>query len=786
MVHWFKRHPKHLAIESSKLAHSTDFKELFQVRENLFISHGNIVIRLDKIHYFPILIVYPEATPYTLPLIYPLKSSLSNNQVEELAKLNTVDLAQKIHPFIEFYYNLRHQNHSGVLCILEWDSLDDGSKFYGIDSIIKRIRDWHKGLITGVFPPDSQEVEFYSHFNFIDPQNKFLYPDTFLNKTILEGEAYGVRFAYHPKGQFSNFERSSYFGCLIVGKNRSGIYESIDFSLPAFFFEEGISNATDLFSKKELLDKLIQSRKLLKTFWFQISKEPNPFKDFKSLITIVGNGSYEAGLKRMMPFYLSELKKIPKYIFVAVRFPNRKGIEEFQLFIIVKNKENSTILLNTPDEETFKHSVDAYEKVYAVQCERFSDETYHQRNMGRAERVILAEKSINVVGVGALGSEIADCLNKAGVGNICLFDNQELKAHNPVRHLAGIDHTGFPKAIAVADILNNHNPFVKVGVNCNNINLVDLNDLFLDGSISVSSMADDNTEGFLNERAVISNKTVYYSRALRGGKVARIFRVIPGRDACFNCLSLHRNGSPDFIRISDDENLPILRNECNNPIRPASAADLKLISSLTSRIVLDELQNGVSENNHWIWSTERLPGLEPFQLHQQFIEPHPTCYYCNHEKKVTVIIPKEVMREMQVLISQNNEIETGGVLAGKIDENGNIIITKASGPGPNSTKTSSKFQKDIQYCQKFLDDLYIQSDKQIAYIGEWHSHPNNNNNPSGTDIKSLTEIAYQKEYLTDIPIMIIFSNIGEPSCTIHPAGKRYYHANLNTEVDSLA
>jgi len=86
MILRFKRHPKQLASESSALSNDNNYTELYQVRDNLFISHGNVIVRLDKIHRFPILIVYPEATPYELPLIYPLKHTLSKEQVEQFAK----------------------------------------------------------------------------------------------------------------------------------------------------------------------------------------------------------------------------------------------------------------------------------------------------------------------------------------------------------------------------------------------------------------------------------------------------------------------------------------------------------------------------------------------------------------------------------------------------------------------------------------------------------------------------------------------------------------------------
>ncbi len=780
MIHWFKKHPKHIAAESSALSNDSNYKELYQVRNNLFVSHGYIIVRLDKIYRFPILIVYPEATPYALPLIYPLNQPLIKEQVETLAKgdLNTVH--KEIIPFIKFYYHLRHQNQTGSLCIIEWDNLDDGSKFYGIKSILRRVRDWYCGTITGNFPLDSQEVEFHAHFNDIEQGIRLNYPESFLDESFVEGEAYGLLISYFPKGKYYQHDKRTYFGCLMIGKNKSGLYENINFQLPNFFFEEGITNAIELINKKNTLNRFLNEGKLLKTFWFQIQREPNPFRSLQELISIIGEENYEIGLKRMMPYYLDELKLKPDHFFIAFRFPNRKNTQEFQLLKVVKKQKSASgVLIGASEEDAFKHLIEDYDQVYAIQCEKFTDESFHQRNSGRFNRNVLKNLVTNVVGVGALGSEVADSLSKAGVGTICLFDNQEIKGHNPVRHLAGMEHVGVSKVYAVGDIVQNHNPFINLRFYGGDINLIDLNDFFADSSITICTIADDNIEGFLNERAVISNKIVYYARALRGGKIARIFRVIPGKDACFNCLDLYRRDGKQFISIPDDKDLPTLKNECNNPIRPASAADLKLISALTSRILLDELQNGFGENNQWIWSTESLQVLEPYQLHSQYISAHPKCYYCNHEKHSEVYLPANIIKQMQELIAETTEIETGGVLAGHIDENGDFVITNASGPGPKSVRSANKFEKDVEYCQKFLDKLFLNSNKQIAYIGEWHSHPNKNNHPSGTDIKSLSEISYQKEYLTDCPVMIIFSNEGVPSCTIHPAGKRYYHTSLN-------
>ena len=168
--------------------------------------------------------------------------------------------------------------------------------------------------------------------------------------------------------------------------------------------------------------------------------------------------------------------------------------------------------------KTFKNGMELIEKL--------TEETYHQRNSKRAEYDILKEAAVNIFGVGAIGSEIADCMAKAGTGTLVLFDNQLMKAHNPVRHLGTLEQVGEPKITAVGEILFKHNPFIHIWPVPLNLYDFDISgNYFLDNSITVSSVADDNVEAFVNQQLVIANKTAFYVRALRGGKAARIFRT---------------------------------------------------------------------------------------------------------------------------------------------------------------------------------------------------------------------------------------------------------------------
>jgi integrative and conjugative element protein (TIGR02256 family) len=775
---WFKKHPDFLRSESTALSNDSNYEELHQYRDNFFISHGNILARLDKVYKHPVLIVYTDATPYQLPIVYLLNTELNQGEVKHLASLSLGSLIDRIQPHIKFYYELRHQSTTGSLCILEWDNLDDGSKFYGITTILKRVRDWCAGLRTGIFPPDNQEVEYCAHFKNIDLKYYFIYPNEFTDAELIEGGFYAVRLSQESTNG------GPYFGCIIDGITKSGLITQNSQYVAPFLLDDRLKSSADFQKHNGLVKEYLQWGNLFEGIWFHVSETLPPFKSLNDLIALIGNGDFDAGVKRFSATGSAMFAKtVPDNFIVGVRYPNRRGLFEFQTFRVLGKTDPPAMLIKQDPVARMREILNRYEDVAAILGEKMSPETFHLRNSVRANYNILKEKSVNIFGAGSLGSEIADGLAKAGIGNIDLFDNQSLLLNNPVRHVAGIDFIGMKKVDAMRRILLAHNPFINV--RSNNINLYSNELLFnLDKhSWTISTLADDNLEGFQNEQAVIANKTIFYVRALRGGKAGRIFRVIPGKDACFQCLNLYRREESGFVQIPPDPTLPTLLNECNNPIRPGSAVDLKMIASIAARIVIDQYQNGITKENHWIWSTEKIDDTildVPFKLYSHRLEPHPKCLYCNHDKTLTVSVSSGSLDAMKQMVLEKSGIETGGVLAGYIDSDGNAVITQASGPGPKAIHTRTRFEKDIEYCQNFLDDLFESSSGKTVYVGEWHSHPEEDNTPSGIDIKSLSDIALQKEYLTVSPVMIIFSKGGDPSCSVHPAGKRHYFADLQT------
>ncbi len=771
---WFSRHTDWLYTETKELSNNSIYKEHYQFIDRTLISTGDILVHKAQTQYFPILIVYPEATPYVPPTIYILDAPLDEGVAREYSKQSPAEIKKNVQNNVK-YFNRRHQNEDGSICFIESGDLhSENAEIYRVKEIIKRLRIW----LSGKIPKDSREVELFHHFKNRTYEMQYLLPDLFFDTKIIKGTFYAGLSGLIPANLFPNgMAKKTYMGVMISGETSGGVALP-----PKMYIKEQLILFTRIPNIDELIlpDKIVAKReaiekeKLIEGYWWDISKEPEPFSDITTLARYISGDDEHKGIEELTKILKEPLSKLQDTIHIGLRSPGRWREKDWQMFRL-KRRSRTPIVGSDNDNNELKERLLDY-SVEAVYQEYFTDEYFHMRNKGRAERDALKKNSISIIGCGALGSETADALNKAGVGKILLVDKDEMRAYNAVRHCLGIDKVSFPKVFGMAEHMVLHNPFVDIDIEKTkptNILHCNIDDYFPKGNIGLSTIADDNIEAYLNEQAINECRTVFYCRALRGGKVARIFRVIPQKDACKSCLALYsqEDGSP-FINIEEDQKLPVITHECNNPVRPASASDLKVIAGIFSRIVIDYLQGINTDKNHWIWSTESLEHLKLENsnhglIHTMNIFPHPNCLTCQKLEDIKVKISRKAYELMKKESSDSNSVETGGVLIGHKASGGQYIIMRATGPGPKSTRTKTLFEKDVDYCQNELEKAFEELNDKGLYLGEWHYHPHGSNKPSGLDIKSLTEIADQNNYRIDKPVMIIFSPSLEFALTIH-------------------
>ncbi|MYS52602.1 ThiF family adenylyltransferase [Streptomyces sp. SID6013] len=174
----------------------------------------------------------------------------------------------------------------------------------------------------------------------------------------------------------------------------------------------------------------------------------------------------------------------------------------------------------------------------------------------------LRESKVAVVGVGALGSFIADMLVRSGVRHLTLIDDDVIMPGNLVRHLVGPDAVGLPKAEAVKRHLVRHNEAPAAGIDTLNSALTsgaDAVDHLRNHDLVVNATADFATTALLHVSAVTLGTRVLSAALQNDGRTYRI-DVLPPIDAAAPL-------PPSTIR-ADTEAPQLFEAGCGSPISP--------------------------------------------------------------------------------------------------------------------------------------------------------------------------------------------------------------------------
>ncbi len=125
-------------------------------------------------------------------------------------------------------------------------------------------------------------------------------------------------------------------------------------------------------------------------------------------------------------------------------------------------------------------------------------------------------------------------------------------------------------------------------------------------------------------------------------------------------------------------------------------------------------------------------------------------------------ISRDMVVSLMAQASLQAPQETGGVLLGYWGaESGDPVVTHSIGPGPNAVHSEDRFVPDHEYHIAEIARLYEESNRELQYLGDWHSHPNGGGSLSRLDRACLRRIAGSPEARAEQPIMLILAGGSE-------------------------
>ncbi|MEV7434012.1 HesA/MoeB/ThiF family protein [Streptomyces griseoviridis] len=174
----------------------------------------------------------------------------------------------------------------------------------------------------------------------------------------------------------------------------------------------------------------------------------------------------------------------------------------------------------------------------------------------------LRESRVAVVGVGALGSFIADMLVRSGVRYLTLIDDDVVMPGNLVRHLVGPDTVGLPKVEAVKRHLVRQDEVLASGIGIINGALTsgaDAVDHLRNHDLVVNATADFATTALLHVSARTVGTRILSAALQNDGRTYRIDVLPPLGDAA---------PLPPSTTRADTEAPLLFEAGCGSPISP--------------------------------------------------------------------------------------------------------------------------------------------------------------------------------------------------------------------------
>jgi len=350
------------------------------------------------------------------------------------------------------------------------------------------------------------------------------------------------------------------------------------------------------------------------------------------------------------------------------------------------------------------------------------------------------EGKVFAVGLGALGSQIFADLMRAGFGRWALVDHDLFLPHNGVRHFLSTSSVGQNKAVAMARWANH---------------------MFDDLSPARGFAAD-----FLAPVKNDEELTKAYREAelvLDMSASVNVSRHLAATDSSARHVSIFMNPSGDCLVVTVEDKARTYRldwlemlhyravlqetelggtlraqrrgirygNGCRDVSARLSQNQVALAAALASKAIRKLFNDsGAMLQIHRVRPDGSVITLAP--------KVAPLITFTVGDW--SVVFDEVLLRKMEEFRQSRLPNETGGVLLGQFDTHRHIcyIIDLLPSP-PDSIEWPTSYIRGCVGLVKELERVGAETDGQVVYVGEWHSHPNGASiSPSEDDLEAYS------------------------------------------------
>lgn len=290
--------------------------------------------------------------------------------------------------------------------------------------------------------------------------------------------------------------------------------------------------------------------------------------------------------------------------------------EDIWTFRVVPSSQEFSKTLSSPPPDQF--SPEAFQHLFGLLCPgvRLDQGQLERRRIAHRERQMherIASTTVVLVGLGALGSEVAHLLAQEGVAHFLLIDGDVLLPGNVARHRANLADAGRTKVDAVERDILRITPSASVSAIHGWVEqLVPALTTTQppETMIVLGLTGHEGSEHVLGTCCTQLGLRCLHAWLERDGTLLRLFRVIPGRDPSL----LELANAPDRIPHPPPDRAPVLASapaECAEVILPGSASNIHAAANFVARMTLNIITGQADGHNHWLFAPGGLRDSDP-------------------------------------------------------------------------------------------------------------------------------------------------------------------------------
>ncbi|MFI5091057.1 MAG: HesA/MoeB/ThiF family protein [Terriglobales bacterium] len=266
----------------------------------------------------------------------------------------------------------------------------------------------------------------------------------------------------------------------------------------------------------------------------------------------------------------------------------------------------------------------------------------------------LAGNRVAIIGAGALGSQIAGLLARAGIGRMLLADGDLVTHGNRVRHELDLTDIGRQKVDALQGRLLAVNPWIEVAPLYGRVGGATFgpaeglgqrqDDIVFEGlqemDLIVNATADAVAGNYISALGVEAGKPVLHVWVSAGAWGARLLIQRPGRSGCWSCLASFQEagtleqGRPLVPSIAEDPEVrEVSERGCADPSFTGPGFELAAAASAASRIAVQLLLQDAGAYPPADFDLATLNFRDEIRARPSTeysrLPVHPECLFCN-------------------------------------------------------------------------------------------------------------------------------------------------------------